>query len=205
MGLWERQVVPRAINLTCGIKSSGPMRQRVCEGLSGEVVEIGAGSALNAPFYPAAVTRVDAVEPSDVAWRLGASRLAAAPMPVERTGLDAQALPYVDDRFDAALSTWTLCTIPDVDAALAELRRILKPHGALHFVEHGLAPDERVRVWQRRLEPFQKRFVGGCHLTRPIATLLRRAGFVLTQIDEFYQPGAPRTGAAYTVGIAVSP
>lgn len=205
VGFWGRQVVPRAINRMCGIKASGPIRQRVCAGLSGDVVEIGFGSAMNLQFYPAAVSRVDAVEPSEVAWRLGQRDLAASRIPVERTGLDAQSLPYEDGQFDAAVSTWTLCTIPDVEAALAELRRVLKPNGSLHFVEHGLAPDERVRVWQRRLEPLQKRLVGGCHLTRPIAELLREAGFMLTQVDEFYEQGAPKYAAAYTLGIAVSP
>jgi ubiquinone/menaquinone biosynthesis C-methylase UbiE len=114
-------------------------------------------------------------------------------------------LPFADDSYDCALSTWTLCTIPDVAAALREVRRVLKPGGTLHFVEHGLAPDESVRRWQRRLEPIQKRAFGGCHLTRPIVELLKDAGFTITELDVFYEEGAPKFLAADSLGAAVSP
>ena len=124
---------------------------------------------------------------------------------VQRSGLDGQSLPFEDNSYDAALSTWTLCTIPDVAGALGELRRVLKPGGTLHFVEHGLAPDERVRRWQHRLEPVQKRVFGGCHLTRPIADLLTTAGFTITELDVFYEKRAPKFEAAYSLGTAVSP
>ena len=126
-------------------------------------------------------------------------------MPVERCGLDGQALPLADASCDAALSTWTLCTIPDLDAALAELRRVLKPGGTLHFVEHGLAPDERVRRWQQRLEPIQQKVAGGCHLTRPIAARITGAGFTITDLDVFYEKGAPKPMAAYSLGVASAP
>src|SRR4051794_2098209 len=163
------------------------LRRRVCAGLAGDVVEIGFGSGLNVPFYPGAVTRVSAVEPADVAWKLAAKRVGDASDPVQRAGLDGQSLPFADDSFDAAVSTWTLCTIPDIAAALGEVRRVLKPGGTLHFVEPGLAPDESVRRWQHRLEPIQKRLFGGCHLTRPIVDLLTTAGFEITQLDVFYE------------------
>src|SRR3954453_9850717 len=126
MGLYGDHVVPRLIDVGCNMKEAMPQRQRVCAGLSGEVVEIGFGSGSNVPFYPAAVTRVAAVEPADIGWKLAAKRLRGAPVPVERSGLDGQSLPFADDSFDTALSTWTLCSIPDVDAALRELRRVLK-------------------------------------------------------------------------------
>ena len=205
MGFYGEQVVPRIINKACGTKTAEPLRRRVCAGLAGDVVELGFGSGHNVPFYPAAVTRVTAVEPSDVGWQLAAERVKAAAVPVQRAGLDGQSLPFPDDSFDAALSTWTLCTIPDVDAALRELRRVLKPGGTLHFLEHGLAPDAQVRRWQRRLEPLQYRLAGGCRLTRPIADLLTAAGFTIREVEVFYERGAPKFAGADSLGTAVSP
>ncbi len=205
MGLYGDHVLPRMLNVLCGLKMNDPLRQRVCDGLEGDVVEIGFGSGLNIPFYPAGVSRVSAVEPADIGWRLAQKRLAATQVPVERSGLDGQSLPFPDDSFDTALSTWTMCTIPDIDAALAELRRVLKPGGRLHFIEHGLAPDEPVQRWQHRIEPVQKRVWGGCHLTRPIVPLLKNAGFTIRDVDEFYEDGAPKFLAADSLGVAVSP
>jgi SAM-dependent methyltransferase len=204
MGCYGEQVLPRIINLLCGLKTVEPLRRRVCEGLEGDVLEIGFGSGHNVPFYPRAVDRVAAVEPSDVGWNLAGKRLDASGVIVDRTGLDGQSLPLPDNSRDSALTTWTLCTIPDVNAALREVRRVLKPGGALHFLEHGLAPDEQVRRWQHRLEPVQKRVFGGCHLTRPVVDLLTAAGFTITEVDVFYEDGAPKFLAADSLGVAVS-
>jgi ubiquinone/menaquinone biosynthesis C-methylase UbiE len=207
MGFYAERVVPRIVNVACGTKAVEPLRRRVCEGLEGEVVEIGFGSGHNVPFYPTAVSGVAAVEPSDVGWGLAGERITAAGVPVQRAGLDGQSLPFEDDSFDAALSTWTLCTIPDADAALREVRRVLKPGGTLHFLEHGLAPeeDENVRRWQRRLEPMEKRLFNGCHLTRPIVDILKTAGFAITELDVFYEKAAPKPMGAASLGTALSP
>lgn len=205
MGLYEDRILPRILNRACGAQTLEPVRRRVCQGLAGDMVEIGFGSGLNIPFYPAAVTSVAAVEPCDVSWRLAGERLRASNVPVLRSGLDGQSLPFDDNSFDAALSTWTLCSIPDVDAALSELRRVLKSGGTLQFLEHGLAPDEGVRRWQRRLDPVQQRIAGGCHLTRPIVDLLEAAGFTVKDVDVFYEAGTTKVSGAASLGIASSP
>jgi ubiquinone/menaquinone biosynthesis C-methylase UbiE len=202
MGLYGEHVLPRVVDVMCGLKNAEPLRRRVCAGLEGRVVELGFGSGHNAPYYPEAVDRVAAIEPADLGWKLAEKRVRATRVAVERAGLDGQSLPFGDDSFDTALSTWTLCTIPDVAAALSEVRRVLKPGGALHFVEHGLAPDERVRVWQYRLEPLQKRMFGGCHLTRPIVDLLTAAGFTIAELDVFYEESTPKIFGADSLGVA---
>ena len=204
MGFYGTHLLPRIVDKACGISSNRRHRERVCAGLAGDVVEIGFGSGSNVGIYPAAVRRVVAVEPSDVAWKLARSRVEASSVPIDRVGLDAQRLPLADDTFDAAVSTWTLCTIPDPLAALRELRRVLKPGGRLHFIEHGLAPDAAVQRWQHRLNGMQRRLAGGCNLDRPIADLLASGGFTITEVEVFYDKGAPKFLAAESLGVAVA-
>ena len=205
MGIYEDKVLPHIINLACGMKPLRQYRERACAGLRGRVLEVGFGSGLNIPYYPADVTGVAAIEPADTGWKLARKRLAKTKVPIERTGLDGQSLPLEDDSCDTALSTFTLCTIPDVEAALGEIRRVLKPGGELHFLEHGLAPDDSVQRWQHRIEPTQKRLFGGCHLTRPVAELLAKAGFTVTELDTFYEKSAPKPWGAASLGVAVVP
>jgi len=203
MGFYGDRVLPRIINVSCGNKQTAPLRQRVCGELTGEVVEIGFGSGNNIPFYPATVTEVAAIEPADLGWKLADKRLRASGVPVQRMGLDGQRLPFADNSFDAALSTWTLCTIPDAATALQEVRRVLRPGGRFHFVEHGLAPDDRVRRWQFRMEPMHRVLLGGCHVTRPIADLITAAGFTITEIEVFYEDLGPKYASAMSLGSAV--
>jgi ubiquinone/menaquinone biosynthesis C-methylase UbiE len=204
MGIYGDKVLPRIINTVCGMKSSNEFRERVCEGLEGRVLEIGFGSGLNVPFYPSGVTSVAAIEPADTAWRLAQKRVVASDIEVERAGLDGQSLPFDDDSFDSAISTWTLCTIPDVHRALTEVRRVLRPGGTLHFVEHGLAPDEKVQRTQNRLNGVQQKLFGGCNLNRPIVALITDAGFTVKDVDVFYEKGAPKFVAADSLGVAIA-
>jgi SAM-dependent methyltransferase len=189
VGWWSERVLPHCVDRSLSTRPVMRLREKACAGLSGRVLEIGFGSGLNVAAYPDAVTSVDAVEPSDRAWALSAPRRAGSRAPVERTGLDGQRLAAPDAAYDAALSTFTLCTIPDVAAALAELRRVLRPGGELHVLEHGLAPEPGVVRWQRRLEPLQRRVAGGCHLTRDVPALLAGAGFRVTAVERSYLPG----------------
>lgn len=186
---WGEQALPRLTDATLRGHDVGRLRADVCVGLRGRVLEIGFGSGLNVRFYPPEVTDVDAVEPSDVAWRLSERRRDRQPVPVSRVGLDGQRLAADDASYDAVLTTFTLCTIPDVGLALAELRRVLRQGGRVHFLEHGLSPDPGVARWQRRLEPLQRRTAGGCHLTRDVPALLEETNLRVERLGQSYLPG----------------
>ena len=143
------------------------------------------------------------VDPATVGRKLAAERVAASTVPVEYVGLDGEQLPLGDASVDHVLTTWTHCTIPDVERALAEMRRVLRPGGALHFVEHGRAPDPGVARWQRRITPVQRRVAGGCHLDRPVRAMVEAAGFEVVSAKEFYGPGV-RPFVYLTLGSATA-
>jgi len=193
MGLWTDRVVPHVVERALSTADVMSLREAACADLSGRVLEVGFGSGLNVDAYPPAVTGVDAVEPSDVGWSMSAKRRAGASVPIERVGLDGQRLAAEDASYDAVLSTFTLCTIPDVAAALLEVRRVLRPGGAFHFLEHGRSPEDSVARRQRRLDPLQRRVAGGCHLSRDIPALVRAAGLEVESLQAAYLPG-PRLG-----------
>ena len=203
MGFYEEQILPRVTDRALRGKEAARLRARVTAGLSGEVLEVGFGSALNVPYYPPAVTRVRAVDPSAVARKLAAERVAASMVPVEYIGVDAQALPLADASVDYVVSVLTLCAI-HADRALAEIRRVLRPAGAFHFMEHGLSPQETVARWQHRLTPLQRRVFGGCHIDRPIGRLVAGAGLELTRLDNYYLKG-PRAFGYMFDGVATRP
>lgn len=191
MGFYKDQVQPRLLNTLMGFKGTAKVRERVCAGLAGDVIEIGYGSGLNQPYLPPEVTGIWAVEPSAVGLKLSAKRQAASSTPVVLGGDDAQALPFPDNRFDAALSTWTMCGIPDTAAALRELARVLKPGASLHFIEHGLSPDQKIFRQQRRANAINKR-IAGCVLDRDVVSLLESSGLTVTALETYYEKGAPK-------------
>jgi len=197
MGFYQDQVVPRITNVTLSNREFAPIRQRVTAGLAGEVLEVGFGSGLNVPFYPPEVKRVRAVDPAAAGRKLAARRVAASPVPVEYVGLDGQELPLESGSVDHVLSTWTMCTIPDVETALREMHRVLRAGGELHFVEHGRSPDPGVARWQGRLNPLQRVVCGGCHLNRPIDRLITQAGFRMTRLENYYFPGLKPYGYSF--------
>ena len=192
MGFYGERVFPRAMNRLMNTKQTRGTRARVCAPLSGDIVEIGFGTGLNLPHLPPAVTVVLAVDPLERGRTLASRRIAASPVSVEFVGLDGQLLPLADDSADAALSTWTLCSIPDPVAAVREINRVLRPGGTLHFVEHGCSPDPGVRKWQRRLNPIQRRIACGCNLDRDIPSILKEAGLSVDSLNTYYMKGSPK-------------
>jgi SAM-dependent methyltransferase len=189
MRVWDERVVPRLVDVSLRGRDVGELREVVCAGLNGRVLELGFGSGLNTRFYPPEVDSIDAVEPSDLGWELSERRRKAGSTPVNRIGLDGQALDAEAAAYDSVLCTFTLCTIPDPELAMREVRRVLRPGGTFHFLEHGSGPTDRVRSWQRRMEPLQRRIAGGCHLTRDVPRLVEAAGLQVIDLDQRFLPG----------------
>ena len=202
MGLYRVQILPRLQDRVMRRGGTREVRERVCHGLVGDVVEIGFGTGLNVPYYPVEVSKVFAVEPSLICMQLARERIASSTIAVELAGLNGEHLDLPTESFDAALSTWTMCTIPNLDEALKEIRRVLRPGGTLHFVEHGQAPNAKTAAWQRRIEPLNKKLAGGCHLTRDIPDFLARAGFHIGRIDRYYFEGEPKVFGYTFEGLA---
>jgi ubiquinone/menaquinone biosynthesis C-methylase UbiE len=192
MAFYRDQVFPRLMNMACNTKQTRQIRAGVCEPLGGEVLEIGFGTGLNLPHLPASVTRLLAVDPLESGRQLAADRLAASSVAVDFVGSDGQSLELDDNIADAALSTWTLCSIPDPVAAVREVGRVLRPGGVFHFVEHGRAPDTKVRKWQDRLNGVQRRVACGCNLNRDIPAIIEDGGMTVTSLDTFYAKGDPK-------------
>jgi ubiquinone/menaquinone biosynthesis C-methylase UbiE len=197
VSFYEQRILPYITDVVLSSKEFARLRGRVAAELSGEVLEVGFGSGRNVPHYPPCVARVRAVDPATVGRKLAARRVEASSIPVEYIGMDGQQLPLDDDSVDHVLTTWTLCTIPDVHRALTEIRRVLRPGGALHFLEHGRSPQVRVARWQDRLTPIQRRIGGGCHLNRPIGQLLRDATLPPSRLENYYVRGPKPLGYMY--------
>ena len=189
MGFYEQQMLPRFIDLLLGNAKMGKLRKRTTDGLSGTVLEVGFGSGTNVPYYPDEVDRVYAIDPATIGRKLAAKRLRASSVPVEFIDLDGDRIPLEDASVDYALSTWTLCTIPDEEQALREIRRVLRPGGTLHFLEHGISDDAKVARRQRRVDGFQARVAGGCHLIRDHPAALAAAGFDNVDVNTFVIAG----------------
>ncbi len=203
MGFYNDYVVPRLVTCACGTKPVIRQRQKVVPRAQGQVLEFGIGAGHNLPHYrPDRVDRVVGIDPCSKSWDLAAERADQAKVNVEFIQSSAEDIPLESGLFDSVLITFTLCTVPNPNAALAEARRMLKSDGTLFFCEHGIAPDEQVAKWQRRVNPVWKRLFGGCHITRDTRELLQDAGFDIDLIEQMYLPGTPAIAGFNTWGEA---
>lgn len=203
MGIYERYVLPTFINMACGTVVFRDKRAKLVTMAKGIVLDVGAGSGHNLPYYdPSRIEKLYALEPSEGMRRLAKKREQQIQFPLEWLDLPGENIPLPDASVDTVVLTFTLCTIPDWQAALSQIRRVLKPDGRLLFCEHGLAPEPSVQKWQHRFNSGWKKCAGGCHLNRPIAAYLQEAGFNIQQLDENYLPSTPRIAGFVSSGIA---
>src|SRR6266404_2088778 len=189
MDFYNDFILPRLINLAMRNKELRPFRERVTGAAEGRVLEIGAGSGMNLPFYGSPVREILALEPAPRLLTMAKSASPTTSVPVNFLEASAEAIPLDQHSVDTVVTTWTLCSIPQAAIALAEMRRVLRPGGKLLFAEHGLAPDAGVGWWQDRLTPVWRRIGGGCHLNRPIRSMIEGAGFRIDRIETGYIPG----------------
>ena len=202
MGLYERHVLPRVINLACSGGDIERQRRAVVPHAAGRVLEVGMGPGLNLPFYdPSRVEFVWGLEPNDGMRTVVAERIEQASVEVRWLDLPSEEIPLDGDSVDTVVLTYTLCSITDWERALDQMRLVLKPDGQLLFAEHGESPDESVRRWQHRIDPVWTRLAGGCHITRRIPDLIERGGFHIDHLEEGYLPG-PRISAFQSWGHA---
>ena len=203
MGLYARYIGPKFVSCLCSMEDVTAERERIIPLARGVVLEIGMGSGLNLPFYnPDQVTKVIGVDPNQAFLRLGEARQQASPVPLEIIRAPAEALPLEAASVDTVVITYTLCSVDDPEQALREVRRVLKPGGKVLLLEHGLSPEPGVARWQHRLNPIWKSLAVGCNLTRPVSELLKRTGFDIQDIEEYYLGGAPRIVGFHCSGIA---
>ena len=193
MGFYSDKVVPRLVTCACGTKPILKQREKVVPQARGRVLEIGMGAGHNLPYYRAEqVERIVGIDPCSTSWALAQPRATSLGVPLEFIEGSAESIPLRDEEFDTVLMTYSLCTIPDAQAALQEIRRVLKPGGRLVFCEHGEAPDASVARWQQRVNPLWRKLLGGCNLNRPITRWIGDAGFSISALDQMYLPGTPR-------------
>lgn len=192
MSFYQRHILPRLLHMVMQQEAMVPFRRRVIGAAEGRVLEVGIGSGLNLPLYGPSVRSVIGLDPSPELLLMARDRARTALVPVKLLEASAETVPLDDASIDTVVTTWTLCTIPDAPRALSELRRVLRPGGALLFVEHGRAPEFGVARWQDRLDPMWRRLAGGCHLNRKIDELISGSGFRIDALTNARLPG-PRT------------
>lgn len=203
MGIYAQYIFPRLLDWTLGTPEFGKYRRQALAPARGTTLEVGFGTGLNLPYYPAAVTALTVLDAENMLRARVAQRIAACALPVTRMQLDAQGrLPFAAHTFDSVVTTLTLCSIDDAVAALAEMRRVLKPDGQFIFFEHGRSEDAAVARRQDRFNPLQRIIGAGCNMNRSIDELIRQGGFEIVQLDRFLLPQTPRLLAEMYRGTA---
>ncbi|RZO95965.1 MAG: class I SAM-dependent methyltransferase [Gammaproteobacteria bacterium] len=205
MSLYEKYVLPKFLNCACGSKPVARQREKVVPLAEGRVLEIGIGSGLNLPFYDK--TKVDEIwglDPSEELSEMARTVATQEGMKVNFISSGAEEIPLPDNHFDSVLITYTMCTIPEVIRANTEIRRVLKEQGKMIFCEHGVAPDDNIRKWQKRINPFWGKIAGGCNINRNIPSLIQESGFDIVEMEEMYLPNTPKIAGYNFWGYAVS-
>lgn len=201
MGIYSQFISPRLMNLFMSAKVILPYRAELLQHVRGKILEVGFGSGLNLPHYPAHIHEINTVDVNKGMKKLAQKNIAQSPIRVNFHILDAEQLPFSNASFDTVVSTWTLCSIINVSQALAEIYRVLKPEGQFLFAEHGLSNEHNVQKWQHRLTPIQKLIADGCHLDRNIEALIAGAGFRFTHLQKEYA-GSPKVASYFYIGVA---
>jgi SAM-dependent methyltransferase len=202
MGLYSKYIFPRIVDWTLGRKEIGELRHELLAEVQGEVLEIGFGTGLNLPHYPQGIKKITTVDPNPGMQVLAQRRAQKLPIQIENYLLKGEALPFSDQHFDTVVSTFTLCSIPEVERALKEIFRVLKSGGRFLFLEHGLADRQNIQRWQRRLNPLQKKIGDGCQLDRNMEGLIETAGFKIVKEKKFYFPKVPKIVGYFYQGMA---
>ena len=205
MSLYEKYVLPKFLNCACGSKPVSYQRKKVVPLAEGKVLEIGIGSGLNLPFYDKAkIDEIWGLDPSEELSEMAKQVADKESMEVKFISSGAEDIPLPDNYFDTVLVTYTMCTIPEVQRANQEIRRVLKEDGKMIFCEHGEAPDQNIRKWQNRINPFWGKLAGGCNINRKIPSLIQDSGFDIIEMEEMYLPNTPKIAGYNYWGYAVS-
>lgn len=202
MGFYSRCLFPLILDLAMDRKDIAALRRELLLGVKGRVLEIGIGTGLNLPCYPPSVKNIVAVDVNPAMGKRAAKRMRQSGVDVELKILDGEKLPFDDASFDSAVATFTLCSIANINGALKEIRRVLKKGGRIYFLEHGLNPKKGIVLWQRRLNPLQKKIGDGCQLDRDIPSLIRKTPFKMIDCRDFHLESLPQTHGYLYQGVA---
>ena len=204
MSLYDKYVLPKFLNCACGSNPVSRQRQKVVPLVEGKVLEVGVGSGLNLPFYDKSkIDELWGLDPSKELSDMARKVADRENIVVNFISSGAEEIPLPDSYFDSVLITYTMCTIPEVARANKEIKRVLKRGGKLIFCEHGEAPDENIRKWQKRINPFWGKLAGGCNIDRKIPTLIQNSGFEIVELEEMYLPKTPKIAGYNYWGYAV--